>query len=195
MRRPKLLEKNIVPFLCGGLILLVASVADTVDSTPKPEGVLGLWQTPPNPDDGAAIVEISKTGEGLSGKIVWLEKPVYGPKHPASGQAKTDRNNPDPSLRARPILGLVILSGFRWEGSKWVDGSVYDPISGKTYRATLYLEAPERLRLRGYVGIPLFGRSEVWMRVPALPEFPAPLADAPGEVPHLSAVFCDPGKV
>lgn len=135
-----------------------------------PDGVLGLWRTPPNPKDGAAIVEITQRGDGLSGRIVWLEKPLYPPDHPAAGKPKVDRENPDPVLRMRPVLGLEILSGFRWDGQRWVDGHVYDPVTGNTYRATLYLEAPDRLRLRGYVGIPLFGRTEVWERVDAVPQ-------------------------
>lgn len=134
------------------------------------EAVLGLWRTPPDAKNGAAIVEIRQKGEGLSGHIVWLEKPVYPPDHPAAGQPKVDRENPYPNLRTRPVLGLEILTGFHWDGKRWVDGEVYDPVSGNTYRATVTPESRDRLWLRGYVGVPLLGRTEVWTRVQGLPE-------------------------
>lgn len=134
------------------------------------EAVLGLWHTPPDAKNGAAIVEVRPKGEGLSGRIVWLEKPVYPADHPAAGKPKVDLENPNPELRTRPVLGLEILTGFRWDGKRWVDGEIYDPVSGNTYRATITLESHDRLRLRGYVGIPLLGRTEVWTRVERLPE-------------------------
>ncbi len=143
------------------------------------EAVLGLWHTPPDAKNGAAIVEIRQKGEGLSGRIVWLEKPLYPPDHPAAGKPKVDLENPHPRLRTRPILGLEILTGFRWDGKKWVDGEVYDPVSGNTYRATVTPESHDRLRLRGYVGMPLFGRSEVWTRVERLPESQSALLPSP----------------
>lgn len=134
------------------------------------EAVLGFWLTPPDAKNGAAIVEIRQKGEALSGRLVWLEKPLYPPGDPAAGKPKVDRENPDPNLRTRPVLGLEILTGFRWDGKRWVDGEIYDPVTGNTYRATITLEGQDRLRLRGYVGIPLLGRTEVWTRVPGVPE-------------------------
>lgn len=135
-----------------------------------PEAVEGLWYAPANPQDGDGIVEIRRQGEGLVGRLVWLEKPTYPAGSSGAGLPKADRKNPDPALRGRPVLGLVILRGFRWDGARWVGGAVYDPVSGKTYKAQLTMEGPDRLRLRGYLGIPLLGRTEVWTRVDKLPE-------------------------
>ncbi|MCS7182439.1 MAG: DUF2147 domain-containing protein [Thermoanaerobaculum sp.] len=145
------------------------SVAVRLAGAADPHAVVGLWQTPPDPQEGCAIVELVLQGTGLLGRIVWLEKPFYPAGSAQAGEAKVDRQNPDPRLRQRPILGLPILWGFRWEGGRWVDGSVYDPVSGKTYRATLSLEGAHRLRLRGFVGVPLLGRTEVWTRVEKIP--------------------------
>lgn len=146
-------------------LFLVASWVAAEDR----EAVLGLWRTPPDPKNGAAIVEIKKQNGGLSGRIVWLEKPLYPPGDPSAGAPKVDRENPDPAHRTRPVLGLELIRGFRWDGKRWVDGEVYDPVSGNTYRATISLESRDRLRLRGYVGIPLLGRTEVWTRVQGVP--------------------------
>ena len=78
-----------------------------------------------------------------------------------------DRYNPDPLLRARPIVGLQVVTGFTREPSAdgvWSGGSIYDPGSGKTYRCQAWLDGPDRLELRGYVGLPIFGRTTHWIR-------------------------------
>lgn len=85
------------------------------------------------------------------------------------GRPKLDTNNPDPAKRARPVLGIALLQGFvraPGEDNVWKDGRIYNPEDGQLYRCILTLESPDRLRVRGYIGIPLFGRSQVWPRVP-----------------------------
>ena len=81
---------------------------------------------------------------------------------------KTDIENPDEGLRDRAILGLEILSGMKYEGNgTWGGGTIYDPVNGKTYSASMSLDGPddETLDLRGYIGISLFGRTTGWRRV------------------------------
>jgi uncharacterized protein (DUF2147 family) len=81
------------------------------------------------------------------------------------GKPATDHNNSDPSLRARLVCGLEMLGGFRQtEPQRWGDGWIYSPENGKTYSASMVLESPTVLRLRGYVGIPLFGETQTWTR-------------------------------
>ena len=66
------------------------------------------------------------------------------------------------------MIGLEILGGLepssRAEGV-WTDGTLYDPGSGSTYRASLTVADANRLELRGYVGVPLLGRTTTWFRV------------------------------
>jgi len=115
------------------------------------ETPVGIWRTA----DGDALIEIAACDAALCGRIVWMRDPPHD----------DDRNNPDPALRARPLCGLEILSGFVADGDDaWSGGRVYDAKSGNTYRGTLRLEPDDALSLRGYVGIPLFGRSERWTR-------------------------------
>jgi uncharacterized protein (DUF2147 family) len=60
---------------------------------------------------------------------------------------------------------LVLLSNFKFDGNdKWKGGDIYDPESGKTYSSYLYLKGKNILKVRGYVGISLFGRTETWTR-------------------------------
>jgi uncharacterized protein (DUF2147 family) len=143
--------------LCAALLLAATTAfgAGTSD-------ILGIWNTEKN----QSKVEIFKCGEKICGKIIWLKKPTYtDSKDGAVGTPVLDHKNPDPALKTRPILGLRLLEGFtEVEDGTWGNGTCYDPRSGKTYRGKIHLAAPDRLELRGYIGIPLFGRSTVWTR-------------------------------
>src|SRR5690606_4566928 len=74
-----------------------------------------------------------------------------------------DVNNPDEKLRNRSLLGLKNLDGFKFDDGEWTGGEIYDPKKGKTYSANMEIE-DGKLHLRGYVGVPLFGRTAVWER-------------------------------
>jgi uncharacterized protein (DUF2147 family) len=78
-----------------------------------------------------------------------------------------DSRNPDPDLRDRPLIGLQILSGLHAadDDRSWSGGLIYDPTSGRTYRCTLELDGENRAHLRGYIGVPLLGRTTTWIRV------------------------------
>jgi len=118
---------------------------------------VGLWYA----EGGAAQVTIEACGETLCGRVVWLRSPLD-----EDGCELRDRNNPEPGLRNRPVVGLEVLRGLspRSDGT-WSDGRIYDPGSGNTYTCVARLESENRLRLRGYLGIPLIGRSTTWIRV------------------------------
>lgn len=83
-----------------------------------------------------------------------------------AGKPKNDRGNPDPNLRDRPIVGLQFMRDFVYAGDKtWVDGKIYDPESGKTYKCKMTLVDDKHLEVRGFVGISLLGRTVVWTRL------------------------------
>ena len=150
-----------VMLMIVSLTLVMPLSADDADP------LLGLWATPAEDEGGQAHVEITRKGDGYSGKLVWLAEPVYGKgdKQGMDGQPKIDRENPDPALKSRPTQGLVILEGFvRSNNNKWTDGTIYDPNDGKTYRCKMQLKG-ERLKVRGYIGISIFGRNTVWTRI------------------------------
>jgi uncharacterized protein (DUF2147 family) len=130
------------------------------------DALLGTWLTEPGDRGGRARVEISRVGKPFVGRIVWLEEPDFPPGDPRAGEPKVDLENPDAKLRERPILGLRILDGFTYTGpGEWSGGTIYDPANGKTYKARMRLTGPDTLDVRGYVGIPLFGRTTAWKRV------------------------------
>ena len=122
------------------------------------DGATGLWQT----EGGKSHVQIGPCGERLCGTIVWLQEPLDD-----DGKAKTDANNPDEALRQRPIIGLPLLRGFL-PGSEvdvWEGGTIYNPEDGETYKSVMTLLSRDELKVRGYVGLPLFGKSQIWSRV------------------------------
>ncbi len=64
------------------------------------------------------------------------------------------------------ILGMVILSNFHREGDDWVEGTVVDPENGKEYKGKIWAVGSDKLRMRGFIGISLLGRTEEWVRIP-----------------------------
>jgi uncharacterized protein (DUF2147 family) len=152
------MTKTIITLL-SAIILLVAASASWGGS----DDILGTWSN----DDGKAKIEIFPCAGHYCGKISWLKRPVYTPEDQDAvvGTPREDHKNPDPALRNRPLLGLQIMSGFRYSGDNlWDKGRIYDPESGKTYQSKITLVSPQRLEIRGYVGIPLFGRTTAWTR-------------------------------
>lgn len=122
----------------------------------KADAILGTWANP----NGQDHILIYKRGDKFFGKLDWIKFP-----NDENGKPKTDKNNPDPALRSRPDLGLELLKDFTFDGDNvYSGGTVYDPKNGKTYSCKMTLEG-NNLKIRGYVGISLFGRSETFTRV------------------------------
>lgn len=137
------------------IVLLLVAFAVTGSAQNK-DAILGKWVN----STGEAHLEISKRSEKFFGKIVWLKDPKD-----EKGNVKTDYKNPAASLRSKPIVGLEILKNFVYEDGKWIDGNIYDPKSGKLYSCNMTLKSNGDLSMRGYIGVSLLGRTEVWKRV------------------------------
>lgn len=150
--RQRLLTLALLP------LLPVAALAVDGDS------ILGKWLSPS--DVGSAQVDVYKNGSKYFGKIVWLEKPVFSEKDPLAGQAKVDRRNPDPKLRSRPVMGLVILENLEYGGNgEWKNGTIYAPDKGKTYKCKAELGPDGVLHFRGFIGFSFIGETRDWTRV------------------------------
>lgn len=134
----------------------------------EPDAILGTWTTA----EGKSQVEIFESGGLYHGRIVALKEPLYpaDPDHAdyvagREDQPKVDRNNPDEKLRGRPLIGMDLMAGFEHDGGEvWGGGTIYDPENGKTYRCKLTLASADELKVRGFVGISLLGRTTVWTR-------------------------------
>jgi uncharacterized protein (DUF2147 family) len=132
--------------------------------------ITGVWATDPEGGGGQAHIEIVAVDGKYSGKIVWLEKPLYTAEDEdgEEGEPKVDKNNPDPGLQSRPIMGLELMSNFEYDGKgTWKKGTIYDPDNGKTYKCKLRIGDNGELLVRGFIGVSLLGRTSQWTRVEA----------------------------
>jgi uncharacterized protein (DUF2147 family) len=152
--------RNILIYFVLAAALLLASAAHSQN----PDAIVGKWWN----QEKEAQIEIYACEGKFCGKIVWLKEPNYPASEPnnMSGKPKADRKNPDPSKRERPLLGMNILSGFTHSGGNlWEGGQIYDPQEGKTYKCKMTLETSDHLKVRGFIGISLIGRTNDWARV------------------------------
>jgi uncharacterized protein (DUF2147 family) len=132
------------------------------------DAVVGVWATELGTEDGGAHIQVYQKDGKYFGKIIWLEKPVYpaDDDQGMAGQEKVDRENPEESLRQRPVIGLEMMFDFEYAGDgKWKGGTIYAPDEGKTYKCKMTLEGNDSLRVRGFIGISLLCRNEDWTRV------------------------------
>lgn len=114
----------------------------------------GLWLT----ENERAVIEVRECEQGLCGKVFWI----------IEGGMQRDEHNPDESRRDTPMCGLPILWGFKQQDAhNWIDGTIYKADEGDTYHATLQMLPSGKMLVRGYVGMPLFGKSQVWTPVTA----------------------------
>ena len=116
--------------------------------------IMGIWYN----TEKTAKVEILKKGSAFIGKIVWLKDPNPG------GKPGVDKFNPDPKLKSRPLMGLNLLEGLKFDSGMWEDGTIYDPKTGKTYSCQLTLKSKEVLEVKGYIGFSLMGRTVEWTK-------------------------------
>ena len=154
MPRP---HRYYVPFL----LLVFAVVPLHVQARGAPPALnspIGSWKTiDDKTGQPKAIVEIREANGELEGHIVRLFNPPV--PHPECVKCKG-------ALKNQPVLGMQILSGMRQAGSEWTGGHVLDPETGNVYRCTFTLDnGGKELRIRGYVGFSVFGRTEKWVRV------------------------------
>lgn len=164
--------------LCGGHAMAAKAYV------PRPSSIVGDWLV----ESRDAVIRIEKVGDEYQGYILWQLHDTYGPEDgpQLNGKTVTDRHNPNPALRSRPLTGLRLLTGLAYDpGShKWKGGHIYNADNGRTYNCLVRMLGPNRLQLRGYIGISLFGGNTVWSRVTMR-------MPPPGELPF---VMDGPGK-
>lgn len=110
--------------------------------------IIGMYWSPKKD----AKIEIYKKDDRYFGKSVWVATP------------KKDIENPDKQLRQRDMLGVNLLTNFSYDDGTYSGGEVYDPANGKTYSCKISFIG-RNLKVRGYIGISLFGRTEIFERI------------------------------
>lgn len=123
----------------------------------RPEdALLGEWWTEGN----EGRVKFIRMRDGTFRGITTCCKHPDSDRHP-----QTDRHNPKPELRGRSTLGIVLIWKLRYEGDgEYEGGYVYNPRDGNTYRFEIEIIDKDTIEIHGYLGISLFGQSQIWKR-------------------------------
>lgn len=121
------------------------------------QSVIGKWKTIDDATGEAkSIVEVfSKSGK-IYAKVVDILDPAT--KNNLCKQCSGEDKN-------KPIIGLTIIKGLSKDGSEYNSGEILDPKNGKLYKCALTLESKDKLKVRGYIGFSLLGRTQYWHRV------------------------------
>ncbi len=141
------------------LVALVAPVA-AAQSVPAPaRAYLGDWTTYNDAGTEAqSVMRITERDGVLQGRIVRLLPTAAYP----SPQFRCDDCRG--TYQGADLRTVPIIQGMTWQGDEFSGGRLTDPTNGKTYRGVLRLDGPDRLRVRGYVGVRALGRTQVWRR-------------------------------
>ena len=157
MKEHPQMKKTISGVLATFLLLVSFAIAADEDR------ILGLWNTA----EKDCKIEIFKCGDKYCGRIAWLKEPLYpaDDEMGMAGRPVVDRQNPNPDLRSRPLVGLQLMEGFIYVGNNvWEKGTIYNPENGETYKCKMTLVTPDHLEVRGFIGIPLLGGTSIWTR-------------------------------
>ncbi len=117
--------------------------------------IVGVWLN----TDKTAQIEIMENNDEMIGKLIWIQR------EEGDLDVFTDTVNSDTSLRNRPLMGLTILEGLKFNDGIWSDGKIYDPKSGITYVCDLQLKKKDILEIKGYLGDSWVSRTVEWNRV------------------------------
>lgn len=138
---------------------LIAAVLAAPAAWAQNNSPVGLWKTI---DDSTgkprSLVRITESNGVVSGKIEKLIREPSEDQNPVCDKCEGD-------LKGKPVLGMTILNGLQKDGDSYSGGTVLDPHNGKTYKAKLTVkDEGKKLEMRGYIGAPLFGRTQTWIR-------------------------------
>jgi uncharacterized protein (DUF2147 family) len=131
---------------------LLFAFAALLFSTLSYAQIEGKWKTIDDETGQAkSIVQIFKSNGKYYGKIVQL---LMKPENNNCVKCKDDRKN-------KPLIGLEIIRGLDKDGSDFNGGTITDPKTGKTYKCNISKDG-DKLKVRGYVGFSLIGRTQTW---------------------------------
>jgi len=149
-------------------VLLAAALAlFAAPASGQQSAVMGTWLVA----SGAAQVRIAPCADAASGPLCGVVVALTNPRGPdgkaIAAEAVTDSRNENPALRSRKVIGMPLIWGFKAtsDPDTFEGGRIYNGENGKTYSANISLQPDGKLRLRGYVGSPMLGETQLWTRV------------------------------
>jgi uncharacterized protein (DUF2147 family) len=141
------------------LALIITAALSIAPAFADDNSPVGLWK---NIDDVSgkpkALIRIAESNGVLQGKIEQLFRAPGEDQNPKCEKCDDARKN-------QPIVGMVIMNGLKKDGDEYAGGEILDPDNGKVYRSKMHLtDGGKKLSVRGYIGVPMLGRSQVWLR-------------------------------
>lgn len=161
----KRIRSGLTSVVLAALAVLLSAGSSAAQSAPKDnvakaaapgDTLLGEWWT----ENNVGRVRFSKDHDGTyRGTTTCCKAEKPNPDNPP-----VDLHNPNPKMRGRSTVGIVLIWKLAYEDGEFVDGYVYNPRDGKTYRFEAKIIDKNTVKIRGYMGIPLLGQSQVWKR-------------------------------
>jgi uncharacterized protein (DUF2147 family) len=144
--------KKILLLMLLGLALLSAHASDK-------DSPVGLWRT--IDDKSGKERSLVRVGEANGQLQITIEKLFREPgeePNPLCDKCAGEKKN-------KPVTGMQIGSGLKKDGDLWSGGEILDPENGKTYKCKVWVEDKGRkLHVRGFIGVSVLGRTQVWIR-------------------------------
>ncbi|SFH98083.1 Uncharacterized conserved protein, DUF2147 family [Collimonas sp. OK307] len=149
----KLLIRLLTAAIASSALLAGGAFAQDTSSA------VGLWK---NIDDHTgkpkALIRISEANGVLHGKIEKLLRDPSQDQNPKCLKCEGE-------LKDQPILGMTIINGMKKDGNEYNGGTILDPDNGKVYKSKMVVvDDGKKLNVRGYIGVPLLGRTQTWIR-------------------------------
>ena len=149
--------KYLIALALALFALVSVAAARAQQLSPKLQSAIGRWQIVNSDGTPGGKAETYLVDGTLFGKVTEV-RPGRTPKdlcNKCSGEYKN-----------QPILDMIFMRNFHPDGDDWVDGAVVDPENGKEYKGKIWAVGNDKLGMRGFIGISLFGRTETWVRLP-----------------------------
>jgi uncharacterized protein (DUF2147 family) len=142
--------------LLGLLVLPAFSSRPAAADAPSP---VGRWRTyEEDTNELRSIIEITAVDDTLEGKVLKRFPPPGDPTHGICSACKGER-------KGKPIVGMTILWGLKRDGDGWGGGTIIMPLTGREYSVQMHTEdGGSKLKVHGYIGTPLFGETQTWIR-------------------------------
>jgi len=135
-----------------GMLLCASAWAQQASPT-------GLWKTiDDHTGKPKSLVRITENHGEFTGKIEKLFRAPDQEQNPKCIKCEDERKD-------QPIIGMTIIAGMTGSGNDYAGGRILDPENGKTYKSKMtLLDGGKKLEVRGYIGVPMLGRSQTWVR-------------------------------
>ena len=140
------------------VFLLIATVQNKTVTVSDCDQICGKWMS----SEKNLTVLVYKSGDQFKAKIIWFRDDPTLPM-----DEWKDKNNPDPVLRSRKILGMEVLRDLKYDtdGNSWEDGMIYDAKHGREWNASAYINKEGLLKVKGYWHFKFIGRTLTFHRV------------------------------